>query len=224
MRVLHFPLELIRDYFAFDFRWDLMRYFHVEPLVTHQSISLIRHLDWHFNPQREYDGCPARTSHIEDAQSMNLPDSCSSAHIDNKETEKNFIFAGLFYFMVLVPQTLRVMFGKDVEYDFYRCSGLPMVSAGLGGFLPPKQMLEEASLFPCEAERDNFYRMLTEVVPFMNAELRRFFMQEVREVKDVDAFARMISKMGDNVEAFLKKIEEESKRFSSSFQSKASQS
>ncbi len=224
MRVLHFPLELIRDYFAFDFGVDLMRYFQVEPLGNHQNITFIRHLDWHFNPQREYDGCPARKFHIVDAQSMNLPDSYSGAHIDNKETEKNFVFAGLFYFMVLVPQTLRGIFGKDVEYDFYRCSGLPMVSAGLGGSLPPKQMLEEASLFPCEAERDNFYRMLTEVVPFMNAELRRFFMQEVREVKDISAYARMISKMGDNVEAFLKKIEEESKRFSASFQNQPSQS
>ncbi len=192
-------------------------------MSVHNRITFVGNIVCYFIHQIACDGCPARRVFNFNSRSELHPVYQAESRIDNKETEKNFIFAGLFYFLVLVPQTLREMFGEQLEYDFYRCTGWPLVSAGLGGYLPPKRMLEEASLFPCEAERDNFHRMLTEVLPFMNAELRHFFMQKDREINDVDAYSTMISKMGDNVEAFLKKIEAESTIFTASFQYTASQ-
>ena len=56
------------------------------------------------------------------------------------------------YFMLVIPQTIRRMFGEETEYDFYRCTGWPLSSAGLEKYLFPRQMLDEASLFPVKAE------------------------------------------------------------------------
>lgn len=109
------------------------------------------------------------------------------------------------------------MFGEEVEFDFYRCTGWPRISAGMGGALPPRQMLEEASLFPCKAEVENFYRMMTEVGPFMNSDLRSFFIQENRKNLDDVAYERMLTGMGDKVEEFLMSVKEESERFTNSF-------
>lgn len=75
------------------------------------------------------------------------------------------------------------MFGQDVKYNFYRCTGWPLVSAELGGYPPPEQMLEEAKLMPCdvERERESYHRMLSEVVPLMNERFRCFFRQQDRK-------------------------------------------
>lgn len=147
-------------------------------MVDHRDIAFIAYLDWHFNPQRKCDGAPACRVSLSDFRNFRFGNS-DIPDVKN-ETEKNFLFAGIFYFLMLVPQTLRKLFGKDVEYAFYRCTGWPLVSAGLGGYLPPEQMLAEAKLMPCEGERENYHRMLSEVVPFMNDEIRRFFRQQDR--------------------------------------------
>lgn len=133
------------------------------------------------------------------------------------ETEKNFVFAGIFYFLVLVPQTLRKMFGQELEYDFYRCTGWPLVSAGLGGYLPPKQMLKEASLFPNEVEKDNFHRMLENVGPFMVDEISRFFRKEDTRNLHNGAYDRMLTNMAATVDDFLSRIKEVSADFTKSF-------
>lgn len=215
MRTLHFPLELVRDYYINDFGIDLRQYFEVKPMVNHREIAFIAHLDWHLNPQRKCDGAPACRVSLSDLRNFrfggpDIPD------VKN-ETAKNFIFAGIFYFIVLVPQTLREMFGHDVEYGFYRCTGWPLISAGLGGYLPPVQLLKESSLFPCDVERENFYRMLTEVGPFMNYELRRFFKQEDRKNLNNEAYIRMLVGMADRIEDFLLRINDQSVTFCNSF-------
>lgn len=214
MRILHFPKDLIRHYYTFDFNVDLMNYFDIKPMVNHRNIPFIGHLTEHFNSNRNFDGAPARRRY----RLHNIHEGAkTSFYVDEKETEKNFIFAGIFYFLVLVPQTLRKMFGLEVEHDFYRCTGWPLISAGLGGSLPPSRMLEEVSLFPCETEQHDFHRMLTEVVPFMNIELRRFFIPEDKGILNDAAYERVLTRMGDNVEDFLLSIMEESTRFTSSF-------
>ena len=136
MRTLLFPLELIRDYYTNDFGIDLRQYFEVRPMVGHRDIAFIAHLDWHFDPQRKCNGAPACTASLMDFRNfrfgiLDIP------YVKN-EKEKNFLFAGIFYFIILVfiilvPQTLREMFGEDMEYAFYRCTGWPLVNAGLGG-------------------------------------------------------------------------------------------
>lgn len=215
MRTLHFPIELIQDYYNNDFGIDLRHYFEVKPMVGHRDIAFIGHLDWHFNPQRKCDGAPACRVSLSDFRNFrfsepDIPD------VDN-ETEKNFIFAGLFFFLILVPQTLREMFRQEVEYAFYRCTGWPLVSAGLGGYLPPKDMLREASLMPCEVERENFYRMLNAVEPFMNEEIRRFFQGKDKKNLHDESYQKMICSIGERIDEFLSRIESQSEIFMESF-------
>lgn len=215
MRTLLFPLDLIRDYYTAGFGADLRRYFNVKPSVGHRDIAFIAHLDWHFNPDRKCSGSPARRYSLIDYRNMMFSGGRDFPEVE-KETEKNFIFAGLFYFLVLVPQTLLKMFGKEVEFDFYRCTGWPLISAGLGGYLPPKQMLEEADLYPREVECENFHRMLDVVVPFMLDELRRFFTGEDGRNLNKDAYNRMLKTMDGRIEDFLLKIKSESTGFADS--------
>lgn len=215
MRTLHFPVELIRDYYTNDFGIDLRQYFEIKPMVGHREIAFIGHLDWHFNPHRKCDGAPACRVSLSDFRSFrfgapDIPD------VKN-ETEKNFIFAGIFYFLVLVPQTLREMFGEDVEYAFYRCTGWPLVSAGLGGYILPEQMLMEAALMPCEVERENFHRMLSAVMPFMNGEIRRFFQRVDGRNLHEETYRKMIDLIGERCDEFLNRIESESNAFMKSF-------
>lgn len=109
MRTLHFPPELIGEYYANDFGIDFRHYFEVKPMVGHRGITFIGHLDCLFNPQRKCDGAPACRVSLSDFRNFrfDVPD---LPNVKN-ETEKNFIFAGIFYFLILVPQTLREMFG-----------------------------------------------------------------------------------------------------------------
>lgn len=214
MRTLNFTQKLIQEYYHKDFGIDFRCYFDVKPMVNHREIAYIGHLDWHFNPNRKCSGSPACRYSLLDYQDMPWQD----FQVVKNQTEKNFIFAGIFYFLVLVPQTLRKMFGEEVEYDFYRCTGWPLVSAGLGGYLPPKQMLEEASLFPCEVERENFHRMLSGVCPFMIDELRGFFMKGDRSNLNNTAYNRLLDNIYIKVEDFLSKIEKLSTDFTRSFE------
>lgn len=195
-----------------------MNYFDITPMVNHQNIPFIGHMVEHFNPKRRFDGSPARRGYRLLSFNNHIQSGANTdSYVDNRETEKNFIFAGIFFFLVLVPQTLCKMFGEEVEFDFYRCTGWPRISAGMGGALPPCQMLEEASLFPCEAEVENYHRMMTEVGPFMNAELSNFFIQKDRKNLNDVAYTSMLIRMDDKVEEFLKKVKEESERFTKSF-------
>lgn len=215
MRTLIFPLELIRDYYTNDFGIDLRHYFEVKPMVGHHGIAFIGHLDWHFNPKRKCNGAPACRVSLSDYQNfrfggLDFPD------VKN-ETEKNFIFAGIFYFLILVPQTLREMFGQDTEYAFYRCTGWPLVSAGLGGYLPLEDMLREAMLMPCEAESENFHRMLSAVSPFMNEEIRCFFQKVNRKNLHEKSYMTMVELIGERTDEFLRRVENYSNAFKKSF-------
>lgn len=183
------------------------------PTYDHGTIYFIGHLDWRFNPDRICDGSPAYRSSqvgIINLRGVDL-------EYDQAETEKNFIFSGIFYFLLLVPQTLHKMFGEEVEYDFYRCTGWPLIHAGLGGRMQPEHMLKEASLYPCKAESENYYRMLLEISPFINEELRSFFSDEFHVNLNEKAYDRMHARMEGKIEDFLLKIQEESSRFSSTF-------
>lgn len=184
-------------------------------MAGHRDIAFIGHLDWHFNPKRKCDGAPACRVSLSDFRNFRfggseLPDvKC--------ETEKNFIFAGLFFFIIIVPQTLREMFGQEVEYAFYRCTGWPLVSAGLGGYLPPREMLREAALMPCEVERENFHRMLTAVGPFMNEEIRRFFQKVDRKNLHEESYRKLVDIIGERTDEFLRRVENYSNAFKKSF-------
>lgn len=77
----------------------------MRPMVGHRDIAFITHLDWHFNPKRKCDGAPACRVSLMDFKnfSFGIPD---IPDVKN-ETEKKFLFAAIFYYIILVPQTLR---------------------------------------------------------------------------------------------------------------------
>lgn len=60
MCILHFPKDLIQHYYTYDFGVDLMNYFDIKPMVNHGNIHFIGHLTEHFNPDRKFNGAPAR--------------------------------------------------------------------------------------------------------------------------------------------------------------------
>lgn len=72
-----------------------MSYFEIKPIVNNQNIPFIGNLTEHFNPKREFNGSPARRQN----RMLNVIESVP-LHVDEKETEKNFIFAGLFFFLI----------------------------------------------------------------------------------------------------------------------------
>lgn len=171
MRKIAFDKKVVKDYYEGKFTKDLQRYFDIQ---VQDGIPRILSMDVRFNKNRCRDGSPA-------SQNPSLlllsPDAWKNA-VDRDAgidvTQQNFIFSGLYYFMLLIPQTIRKMVDEEAEKDFYRCTGWPLSSAGLGGCLPPEQMLREASLFPNEVEYDNYCAMLDVVAPFMFEEIRQF--------------------------------------------------
>ncbi len=131
MRTLQFPIELIQYYYTTDFGIDLRRYFDIKRMVNHRDIAFIGKLDGVHNQERKCSRSPACRYSLADYRSLRWQDILDVKN----ETEKNFIFSGLFYFLALSPQTLREMFGQEVEYNFYRCTGWPLISVGFGGYL-----------------------------------------------------------------------------------------
>lgn len=184
-------------------------------MAGHRDISFIGQRYWCFNPHRKRDGLPACRTSLKDSRSFRSGE--PEVTLVENETEKNFIFAGIFYFIMLVPRILREMFGEEVEYDFYRCTGWPLVRAGLGGYLPPEEILIQASLMPCEVERENFHRMLSGVVPFMNEEISRFFQNQDRKNLSEKSYNKMLSSIGEKTDGLLNRIESCSNAFMDSF-------
>lgn len=152
-----------------------------------------------FNKSRGTDGSPALSA-------------------EGKErTLRNFIFSGIFYFMLLIPQTIRKVCGEEAEEDFYRCSGWPLSSAGLGGCLPPLQMLEEARLLPIESEKDNYYSMLNVVTPFMIHEfLEYIFSVNSKNLNQIACF-RFRNAIADHASSLINRIVTDAKNFTSTF-------
>ncbi|MDE6556860.1 MAG: hypothetical protein K2K55_07865 [Duncaniella sp.] len=109
------------------------------------------------------------------------------------------------------------MFGQEVEYDFYRCTGWLLISGGLGGYLAPEQMLKEALLYPCDVEHENFGRMLSGIVPFMNDEVQRFFRKQESMNINHQAYLRMLAGTRDRIDEFLMIINERTEDFRDSF-------
>lgn len=192
MRKIAFDKKVVKDYYEGKFMKDLQRYFDIQ---VQDGIPQILSMDVRFNKNRCRDGSPAS----QNPSLLLLPPDAWKNAVDRDAgidvTQQNFIFSGLYYFVLLIPQTIRKMFGEEAEYDFYRCTGWPLSSAGLGGYLPPEQMLSEASLFPNEVEYDNYCAMLDVVAPFMFEEIRQFLSRENSNNLHAEAYNRLLKAM-----------------------------
>lgn len=201
MRKIAFDKKVVKDYYEGKFTKDLQRYFDIQ---VRDGISWILFMDKN-NKNRCCDGSPAQNP------SLLLLSLDAWKNADDRDagidvTQQNFIFSGLYYFVLLIPQTIRKMFGEEAEYDFYRCTGWPLSSAGLGGYLPPEQMLSEASLFPDKVEYDNYCAMLDVVAPFMFEEIRQFLSGENSNNLNAEAYNRLLMATKSQNEKFMDSI------------------
>lgn len=121
--------------------------------------------------------------------------------------ENNFVFSGLFLHMILIPQAINAICGKDQLWDFelvrdfYRASGWPEFSAGLGGpYADVRSFLKEADLYPESTEACNYIRMLEVVAPFIQGEIRRFLLREDSMNLDRTAYDRLCRNVEGRVE------------------------
>lgn len=209
MRKLQFNQKLIQSYYENQFAEDLQRYFDIEP--GKDGINWILHMDARFNHNRVINGEPAWHYHLLRLHEKDF----STKSSDEYSTEKNFIFAGLYYFVILVPQTLLKVFGRETENYFYKCTGWPFSSAGLGGQLPPSQMLREASLMPCDAEKENYRTMLSSVSEFMIEECRAFFSGNAANINQ-NAYQQLIMTVKPKLNDLLDEITKTAKAFEDS--------
>lgn len=208
MRKIVFDSKVVKDYYNGKFAKDLQRYFDIQ---VRNGIPMILSMETHFNQGRLIEGSPASSylRLIDDSPASRSD--CENSGEDR--TQLNFIFSGLYYFMLVIPQTIRRMFGEDSEYDFYRCTGWPLSSAGLGGYLSPKQMLSEASLFPIDIESENYCAMLDAVAPFMFDEIRQFVSGEASSNLNAEAYNRLLASMGNQIKEYINSIIAEASAF-----------
>lgn len=195
MRKIAFDKKVVKDYY-YDgkFAEDLQRYFDIQ---VRDGISYI-------NKKRFHKGSPASQNPPLWLISTNAWENVDSG-IDVAQLD--FIFSGLYYFMLVIPQTIHRLFGKDTEDNFYRCTGWPLSS------LPPKQILSEVSLFPVEIEYENYCAMLDVVAPFMIEEIRNFISGENSNNLNATAYNELLTTMKDQNEKFINSIITEAVKF-----------
>jgi hypothetical protein len=183
MRNIKFTLQDVKNYYYGDYCNHIFTYFDI---TRSNGINRILFVEANFNKKRAWEGMPAREKFFE------------NYGID--KTKLNFMFAGIFYFMVLIPQRLRALFGENVVNDFYLTTRWPSISCGMGGSLPPKETLLEAGLYPCEAEKANFKAMMAVVVPFMVEEIKSFLSNKGSDNIDQEAFNRLHQATSNHIE------------------------
>ena len=200
MRKIVFDKKVVKDYYDGKFAEHLQRYFDIQ---VRNGIPWILSMDVHFNKKRLHNGSPASQN---PPLWLLAPNAWENVDAGIDVAQLNFIFSGLYYFMLVIPQTIRKLFGEKVEYDFYRCTGWPLSSAGLGGYLHPEQMLNEACLFPVEVEYENYCAMLDIVSPFMFEEMRQFLSGENSNNLNAAAYCRLLMAMESQNEKFMNSI------------------
>lgn len=186
MRTIEFNEEMVRNYYLSNFGRDLKEYF--------QHENGYRSNDILFVDRRRFDPRFSRSS--------GNPTGCS--------VENNFIFAGLFSYMVLTQQSINKICGADVQKDFRECTGWPWISAGMAGpDFPVRNMLIEAVLYPCEVEKTNYVRMLAVVKEMMDRELFDFLTEKNAANLKEDAYRRLITAVTGKVDRIMSSITEE---------------
>ena len=191
MKELEFTQENIKRYYEGEFSAHLQSYF---TMGSHGGKNNILALTSYSNKNRQHNAYPAN--------------SC----------ENNFIFSGLFLMMILVQQNLRRVIGD--ASDFLKCSGWPLISAGLAGpNFDAYRMLNEASLAPWNGEEQNYIKMLKSVTPFVCDEIKDFLVGENPANLNMTHYLRLkkmvngkvddiINGIKNDVDRIIKQIEE----------------
>lgn len=184
MRELVFTEESVNDYYRNGFPDHLQRYFEIT---------------------KSGQGADAHSFVLHPSDVKGIPGNPASHSAEN-----NFVFSGLFLHMILIPQAINAICGKDQLWDFelvrdfYRASGWPEFSAGLGGpYADVRRFLKEADLYPESTEACNYIRMLEVVAPFIQGEIRRFLLREDSMNLDRTAYDRLCRNVEGRVEEVM---------------------
>lgn len=87
---------------------------------------------------------------------------CSFRHASSEEQQ--YYFSASVFFLVLIPQVICRVTGKEAAGFFHKASGWPRISAGLGGQVSAEQwILESGNLFP-EREECPYFNSLLDAI------------------------------------------------------------
>lgn len=195
MKKIVFLRNKVKDYYNNQYSNDLQHYFKFE---SRKGRNYILSVD------RRND-C---------LNGLRLPGSPSGFRLlENGSTDKNFIFAGFFSYMILTQQALFKVIDETAQEYFHQCTGWPKIYAGMAGpNYELSKMLVEAELFPVDAEKDNYLRMLDTVFEFMNDELSDFLLGNNTSNINQQSYQLLIDKVKGNVDAIILDILEGKKK------------
>lgn len=105
----------------------------------------------------------------------------------------NFIFSCIFLYMVIVQQSI-MKHAKEVEFDFHKCTGWPMISSGPGAgpYLHPLLMLDYAGLSPLKHESLILLEYTKKFFPYLRQEINTVLNGNESAMKDVTAGKRFL--------------------------------
>lgn len=184
MKSICFDAFRILDYYRKEFGNDLLKYFRMSSYIGGvNEIAGLKDMKPMIltggSSMRPFRGCPAA------------------------DMEKNFIFSGLFYYLLLIPRTIERLYGLRSKMDFAMDLGWPLWDRRYHGIY---ELLEEAALLPCDAGLENFLDMLTEVRRFMLHEMRCFLTREGNFSLDGEAHGRLTATIGPDIENFIAEL------------------
>lgn len=184
MKKICFAPDSIRKYYNFEFANDLVKYFNISTAIggIHELTGVKERTPWILTNRRSvgpFPGCPAA------------------------DTERNFIFSGLFYFMLLIPITIGRLYGLGFKIDFGLATGWPLTTDRRK---EEYELMKVASLLPCDAEFENYLAMFREVRPMMLDEIRHFITAPDAECLDKRAHRSLAEKIGPDIENFISEL------------------
>ena len=191
MNKIEFTSNMVTYYYRNNYANDIDKYFIVE---RYKDINRILFLD---RRNGYSDGSPS-----------------GYYLVDGGSTDKNYIFAGIFAYMILVQQTIHELFGDEVQMDYHKCTGWPLISAGMAGpYYSFENMLKEAKLYPESAEVDNYISMLKVVCPIMSQEIKDLLSKQDTSNLDDMAYQRLTTAMNGHIEELLMSINNKNESF-----------
>ena len=184
MKRIYFDRNSIRAYYNVEFANDLVKYFQVSTAIggVNELRGMREMTPWilaGLDAKGPYPGCPAA------------------------DTEKNFIFSGLFYFMLLIPRTIERVYGIKTKIDFGLATGWPLAA---NPHSDEYDLMKSASLLPCDAEIENYLGMLYAVRPVMLDEIRSFMTDPEAPCLDKKAHGHLVERIGPDIDNFFREL------------------
>ena len=85
-----------------------------------------------------------------------------------------YFFSVSVFFTCLIPQVLAKCIGHKAMDMFFRASGWPLMSSGMGGQVSAECWLKDSGIYPDEAEVRWYNALIDIVKPFFAGEIREF--------------------------------------------------